>query len=194
MTNFTRWREICEQHFSRAHLSCWLHQCVSDCHLLFLTFLFFSCFPFWSQTEKSWLRSSSWRQPSSSLLPLKRLLLLDLTGWFRLESPEKRKYPSWKICLAVLFWPRCVDMVKSSQYVELANDLEINKAITYLRQKDFNQVSVWNSCTCRRRSQCGWMVEYVESISIDWQSFRSKCHCVAFKDLSWEECTLINRS
>ena len=36
---------------------------------------------------------------------------------------------------------RCVDMVKSSQYVELANDLEINKAITYLRQKDFNQVS-----------------------------------------------------
>lgn len=33
-------------------------------------------------------------------------------------------------------------MVKSSQYVELANDLEINKAITYLRQKDFNQVNV----------------------------------------------------
>ncbi|XP_032424566.1 intraflagellar transport protein 88 homolog isoform X2 [Xiphophorus hellerii] len=33
----------------------------------------------------------------------------------------------------------CVDMVKCSQYVELANDLEINKAITYLRQKDFNQ-------------------------------------------------------
>lgn len=36
-------------------------------------------------------------------------------------------------------------MVKSSQYVELANDLEINKAITYLRQKDFNQVSVSES-------------------------------------------------
>ncbi|XP_037542593.1 intraflagellar transport protein 88 homolog, partial [Nematolebias whitei] len=33
----------------------------------------------------------------------------------------------------------CVDMVKSSQYVELANDLEINKAITYLRQRNFNQ-------------------------------------------------------
>lgn len=31
-------------------------------------------------------------------------------------------------------------MVKGSQYVELANDLEINKAITYLRQKNFNQV------------------------------------------------------
>lgn len=38
---------------------------------------------------------------------------------------------------------RCVDMVKSSQHVELANDLEIHKAITYLRQKDFNQVSVF---------------------------------------------------
>ncbi|KAJ8409908.1 hypothetical protein AAFF_G00209490 [Aldrovandia affinis] len=33
----------------------------------------------------------------------------------------------------------CVEMVKTSQYVELANDLEINKAITYLRQRDFNQ-------------------------------------------------------
>nr|XP_056714114.1 intraflagellar transport protein 88 homolog [Euleptes europaea] len=33
----------------------------------------------------------------------------------------------------------CVEIVKASQYVELANDLEINKAITYLRQKDFNQ-------------------------------------------------------
>ncbi|XP_023655595.1 intraflagellar transport protein 88 homolog isoform X2 [Paramormyrops kingsleyae] len=33
----------------------------------------------------------------------------------------------------------CVEMVKSSQYVELANDLEISKAITYLRQKEFNQ-------------------------------------------------------
>ena len=31
--------------------------------------------------------------------------------------------------------------MKASQYVELANDLEINKAITYLRQKDFNQAS-----------------------------------------------------
>nr|XP_051706037.1 intraflagellar transport protein 88 homolog isoform X5 [Oryctolagus cuniculus] len=34
---------------------------------------------------------------------------------------------------------RCVEVVKASQYVELANDLEINKAITYLRQKDFTQ-------------------------------------------------------
>lgn len=35
-------------------------------------------------------------------------------------------------------------MVKTSQYVELANDLEINKAITYLRQKDFNQVQYFH--------------------------------------------------
>lgn len=37
---------------------------------------------------------------------------------------------------------RCVDVVKSSQYTELADDLEIIKAVTYLRQKDFNQVTV----------------------------------------------------
>ena len=41
---------------------------------------------------------------------------------------------------SIVVFRRCVDMVKSSQYVELANDLEINKAITYLRQKDFKQV------------------------------------------------------
>lgn len=40
-------------------------------------------------------------------------------------------------------------MVKSSQYVELANDLEINKAITYLRQKDFNQVNVFAKTALR---------------------------------------------
>ncbi|XP_060764434.1 intraflagellar transport protein 88 homolog isoform X7 [Neoarius graeffei] len=33
----------------------------------------------------------------------------------------------------------CVDMVKGSQYVELANDLEINKAITYMRQRNLSQ-------------------------------------------------------
>ncbi|XP_008066175.1 intraflagellar transport protein 88 homolog isoform X2 [Carlito syrichta] len=33
----------------------------------------------------------------------------------------------------------CVEVVKASQYVELADDLEINKAMTYLRQRDFNQ-------------------------------------------------------
>uniref|UniRef100_A0A8C6LLV5 Intraflagellar transport 88 n=2 Tax=Nothobranchius furzeri TaxID=105023 RepID=A0A8C6LLV5_NOTFU len=33
----------------------------------------------------------------------------------------------------------CVDMVKNSQYVQLANDLEFHKAMTCLRQKDHNQ-------------------------------------------------------
>ncbi|KAM9300252.1 intraflagellar transport protein 88 homolog isoform 1-T1 [Morus bassanus] len=33
----------------------------------------------------------------------------------------------------------CVEVVKASHYVELANDLEINKATTYLRQQEFNQ-------------------------------------------------------
>ncbi|XP_052527114.1 intraflagellar transport protein 88 homolog isoform X7 [Tympanuchus pallidicinctus] len=33
----------------------------------------------------------------------------------------------------------CVEAVKASHYVELANDLEINKATTFLRQRDFNQ-------------------------------------------------------
>ncbi|KAM9263259.1 LOW QUALITY PROTEIN: intraflagellar transport protein 88 homolog [Cariama cristata] len=31
----------------------------------------------------------------------------------------------------------CVEVVKASRYVELANDLEMNKAATYLRQRDF---------------------------------------------------------
>lgn len=32
---------------------------------------------------------------------------------------------------------RCVDAIKNSQYADLANDLEINKAVMYLRQKNF---------------------------------------------------------
>uniref|UniRef100_A0A8D0RX47 Intraflagellar transport protein 88 homolog n=1 Tax=Sus scrofa TaxID=9823 RepID=A0A8D0RX47_PIG len=35
----------------------------------------------------------------------------------------------------------CVEVVKASPYVELANDLEINKAVTYLKQKDFHQAA-----------------------------------------------------
>ena len=31
----------------------------------------------------------------------------------------------------------CVDTIKMSQHSQLANDLEINKAVMYLRQKDF---------------------------------------------------------
>lgn len=46
-----------------------------------------------------------------------------------------------KVTFFSTLYYRCVEVVKASQYVELANDLEINKAITYLRQKDFNEVS-----------------------------------------------------
>ena len=31
----------------------------------------------------------------------------------------------------------CVDTIKMSQHSQLANDLEINKAVMFLRQKDF---------------------------------------------------------
>ena len=39
-----------------------------------------------------------------------------------------------------LIFDRCIDQVKSSQYMELAHSLEIDKAIGYLREKDFQQV------------------------------------------------------
>ena len=35
---------------------------------------------------------------------------------------------------------RCIDQVKGSQYMELAHSLEIDKAIGYLKEKDFQQV------------------------------------------------------
>ena len=38
------------------------------------------------------------------------------------------------------FFLRCVDAVKRSKYSDLANDLEIDKAIMYLKKKDFRQV------------------------------------------------------
>lgn len=37
---------------------------------------------------------------------------------------------------------RCIEQVKNSQYIDLAHDLEIDKAIMFLKQKDFNQVTV----------------------------------------------------
>lgn len=36
---------------------------------------------------------------------------------------------------------RCIECVKASPYLELANELEITKAITYLKEKDFNKVN-----------------------------------------------------
>jgi intraflagellar transport protein 88 len=34
----------------------------------------------------------------------------------------------------------CIEQVKSSQYMELAHSLDIDKAIGFLKQKDFQQV------------------------------------------------------
>ena len=38
------------------------------------------------------------------------------------------------------FFVRCIECVKSSPYLELANELEITKAITYLKEKDLAKV------------------------------------------------------
>lgn len=39
----------------------------------------------------------------------------------------------------------CIEQVKSSQYMELAHNLDIDKAIGFLKQKDFQQVCFdWN--------------------------------------------------
>ena len=35
-----------------------------------------------------------------------------------------------------------MDQVKSSSYIELAHDLEIDKAIGFLKKKDFQEVSL----------------------------------------------------
>lgn len=34
---------------------------------------------------------------------------------------------------------RCVEQIKSSPYLDLANDLEIHKALMYLKERDFTQ-------------------------------------------------------
>ena len=36
----------------------------------------------------------------------------------------------------------CIEQVKSSQYMDLAHSLDIDKAIGFLKQKDFQQVTL----------------------------------------------------
>ena len=57
-------------------------------------------------------------------------------------------------------------MVKSSQYVDLANDLEMSKAIIYLRQKDFNQVIVWGGMTQKLPSKM-ILLEYTNNFKMN---------------------------
>ena len=49
----------------------------------------------------------------------------------------------WMYCcafLSPLTASRCIEMVRSSVYVELASELEITKALTYLRHMDIPRV------------------------------------------------------
>lgn len=41
-----------------------------------------------------------------------------------------------------LFLSRCAENMKKSAYADLANDLEISKAIAYLRRRDYDQVTL----------------------------------------------------
>ena len=41
------------------------------------------------------------------------------------------------LCISINPCPRCIECVKSSPYPELASELEMAKALTYLRQRDF---------------------------------------------------------
>ena len=45
----------------------------------------------------------------------------------------------YDVCVCIY---RCIDMVRSSVYVELASELEITKALTYLRMMDIPKVHV----------------------------------------------------
>lgn len=59
----------------------------------------------------------------------------------KMLQPIFLKYSFWLCLLHISFDCvrifRCVDTLKNSQHSELANDLEINKAVMYLRQRDF---------------------------------------------------------
>lgn len=46
------------------------------------------------------------------------------------------------------FLIRCIECVKSSPYLELANELEITKAITYLKEKDLAKVQTLANNSC----------------------------------------------
>nr|XP_054753172.1 intraflagellar transport protein 88 homolog [Lytechinus pictus] len=48
----------------------------------------------------------------------------------------------------------CVDCVKQSNYIDLANDLEINKALMYLKQKEFNQAVEVLKTFEKKESKC----------------------------------------
>lgn len=50
----------------------------------------------------------------------------------------------------------CIERVKESMYSELASELEITKALTYLRQNNVTQVR-GNNCSFREHSTLDWV-------------------------------------
>jgi len=44
------------------------------------------------------------------------------------------------MCMQIISNFRCIDAIKQSAYAELATDLEINKAVQFLKQRDLNSV------------------------------------------------------
>ena len=56
------------------------------------------------------------------------------------------------IIVFFLFFGRCIECVKASPYLELANELEITKAVTYLKEKDLAKVRILsNQCSMGTR-------------------------------------------
>uniref|UniRef100_A0A674N3N4 Intraflagellar transport 88 homolog n=1 Tax=Takifugu rubripes TaxID=31033 RepID=A0A674N3N4_TAKRU len=66
-----------------------------------------------------------------------------------------------------------VDVVKSSQYTDLADDLEIIKAVTYLRQKDFNQaietLKTFEKKDTRAKSTAGTNLSFLYFLEEDYE-------------------------
>ena len=48
-----------------------------------------------------------------------------------------------KAIMVIIIFYRCIECVKASPYLELANELEITKAVTYLKEKDLAKVSIY---------------------------------------------------
>ena len=70
-------------------------------------------------------------------------------GGEREEEEERERGGGFEQCLLWMYYcaflspltaSRCIEMVRSSVYVELASELEITKALTYLRHMDIPRV------------------------------------------------------
>ena len=58
----------------------------------------------------------------------------------------------------------CIEQVKASQYMDLAHSLDIDKAIGFLKQKDFQQVSATRNCAV---SALVWRYQHTVWLSHD---------------------------